>query len=53
MLGTFIGLLIIQILATGLTLLNVESFWQSVATGILLIAAVSFDRLRERLSPTG
>lgn len=51
-LGTFIGLLIIQVLGTGLTLLNVQSFWQSVATGILLITAVSFDRLRERLSPT-
>lgn len=51
-LGTFIGLMIIQVLATGLTLLNVQSFWQSVATGILLITAVSFDRLRERLSPT-
>lgn len=50
--GTFIGLMIIQVLATGLTLLNVQSFWQSVATGILLITAVSFDRLRERLSPT-
>lgn len=52
-LGTFIGLLIIQVVATGLTLLNVQSFWQDVATGILLITAVSFDRLRERLSPTG
>lgn len=51
-LGTFIGLMIIQVLGTGLTLLNVQSFWQSVATGILLITAVSFDRLRERLSPT-
>lgn len=51
-LGTVIGLMIIQVLATGLTLLNVQSFWQSVATGILLITAVSFDRLRERLSPT-
>lgn len=51
-LGTFIGLMIIQVLATGLTLMNVQSFWQSVATGILLITAVSFDRLRERLSPT-
>jgi len=51
-LGTFIGLMIIQVLSTGLTLLNVQSFWQSVATGVLLITAVSFDRLRERLSPT-
>jgi len=50
--GTFLGLMIIQVLSTGLTLLNVQSFWQSIATGILLIIAVSFDRLRERLSPS-
>lgn len=52
-LGTFIGLMIIQVVGTGLTLLNVQSFWQDVVTGVLLILAVSFDRLRERLSPTG
>jgi len=51
--GTFLGLMIIQVLSTGLTLLNVQSFWQSVATGILLLIAVSSDRLRERLSPLG
>lgn len=51
-LGTFIGLMIIQVVSTGLTLQNVQSFWQDVVTGALLIAAVSFDRLRERLSPT-
>lgn len=51
--GTFLGLMIIQVLGTGLTLLNVQSFWQNVATGVLLIIAVSSDRLRERFSSTG
>lgn len=49
-LGTILGLLIIGVLNNGLVLLNVSSFWQDVARGALLILAVSFDRLRLRLS---
>jgi ribose transport system permease protein len=47
--GTAVGLLIIGILNNGLTLTGVDPFWQNVARGALLIAAVSFDRLRARL----
>ena len=42
--GTALGLLIIGVLGNGLVLMNVNSFWQDVANGVLLIAAVSFDR---------
>jgi ribose transport system permease protein len=52
-LGTVLGLVIIGVLNNGLTLLNINSFWQDVARGLLLILAVSFDQLRLRLSPTG
>lgn len=48
--GTVVGLLIIGVLNNGLTLLNVNSFYQQVASGALLIFAVSFDQLRLRLS---
>ena len=48
--GTLVGLLIIGVLNDGLTLLNVNSFYQEVATGVLLIIAVSFDQLRLRFS---
>ncbi|HKC29290.1 MAG TPA: ABC transporter permease [Jatrophihabitans sp.] len=48
--GTVVGLLIIGVLNNGLTLLNVNSFYQQVASGALLIAAVSFDQLRLRLA---
>lgn len=48
--GTALGLLIIGVLGNGLVLMNVNSFWQDVANGLLLIAAVSFDRLRLRLA---
>ncbi|MDX6551926.1 MAG: ribose transport system permease protein, partial [Gaiellales bacterium] len=47
--GTLVGLVIIGILNNGLTLTGVNPFWQDVARGTLLIAAVSFDRLRARL----
>ncbi|YCI05507.1 ABC transporter permease [Ensifer sp. D2-11] len=49
MLGTVIGLLIVGVLNNGLTLMNVNSSWQQAATGLLLILAVSFDQLRQRL----
>jgi ribose transport system permease protein len=48
--GTAVGLMIIGILNNGLTLTGVSPFWQDVARGTLLIVAVSFDRLRARLS---
>jgi ribose/xylose/arabinose/galactoside ABC-type transport system permease subunit len=47
--GTAVGLLIIGTLNNGLTLTGVDPFWQDVARGALLIGAVSFDRLRERI----
>jgi ribose transport system permease protein len=49
-LGTILGLLIIGVLNNGLILLNIDPFWQEVAQGTLLIAAVSFDQLRIRLT---
>jgi ribose transport system permease protein len=48
--GTILGVLIIGIINNGLTLLNVESFWQDVTRGILLILAVGFDQVRLRLT---
>jgi ribose transport system permease protein len=48
-LGTFVGLAIIGVLNNGLVLLNVNSFYQDVARGALLIVAVSFDQVRQRL----
>jgi ribose transport system permease protein len=47
--GTIVGLLIVGVLSNGLTLLNIDSSWQQVATGSLLILAVAFDRLRVTL----
>lgn len=48
--GTLLGVLILGTLNNGLTLMNIDSFWQDVARGVLLLAAVGFDQLRLRLS---
>ncbi|AJY45892.1 ABC transporter permease [Martelella endophytica] len=48
MFGTVIGLLIVGVLNNGMTLMNINSTWQQVAAGALLILAVSFDQLRQR-----
>ncbi len=48
MTGALIGLLIMQGFNNGLSILNVQSFWQKVAKGLLLIAALAFDYLRSQ-----
>ncbi len=45
---TFLGLMILQGFNNGLILLNVQTFWQLVAKGALLLLALSFDYLRSK-----
>lgn len=44
--GTIIGALIIGILSNGLNLLNVNSFWQYVVKGIVILLAVYIDYIK-------
>ncbi|NLA34231.1 MAG: ABC transporter permease [Actinobacteria bacterium] len=46
--GTTIGIMFTQVLQNALTLKNVNSFWQGIVTGVVLIAAVAIDRLRAK-----
>ncbi len=46
--GCFIGLLIMQCFNNGLTVINVSSFWQIVAKGLLLIVALLLDFIRRK-----
>ena len=48
--GTVLAVLIVGVLANGLIQLNVPSFWIEVANGVLLLGAVTIDRLRVRLT---
>jgi ribose transport system permease protein len=49
MFGTFIGTAILAVLTTGLVLTNVAPFWQQVAIGVVVVAAVAIDRVRARV----
>ncbi|MCW2951609.1 MAG: hypothetical protein JWQ48_779 [Conexibacter sp.] len=45
--GTAVGVLFIGTLQNGLGIAGVSSFWQQVVTGVILIAAVLIDRIRQ------
>lgn len=45
---TVIGVFIMVVLGNGLNLLNVDSHWQRVAVGLVIIAAAAVDQLRHR-----
>ncbi len=47
--GLFIAALIITALKNGLSLMQVDSYWQNVATGMVLIFAVALNRIRYTL----
>jgi ribose transport system permease protein len=44
--GTIVGVLILGTLTNGLTLMNIDAYWQAIVAGIVLILAVAADRLR-------
>jgi len=46
--GTFVGVAILAVLTTGLVIVSVAAFWQQVAIGGVLIAAICFDQVRAR-----
>ncbi len=48
MVGTLIGAAIISILVTGLVMLGVQTYWQQVATGLIIIFSVYADQIRQK-----
>lgn len=44
--GTLFGILILSVLVNGMTLLNVQAYWQQVIKGLVLISSVYIDALR-------
>jgi ribose/xylose/arabinose/galactoside ABC-type transport system permease subunit len=46
--GTVIAILMLSVLANGLVLVQVESYWQEVIEGALLLGAVLFDEMGRR-----
>jgi ribose/xylose/arabinose/galactoside ABC-type transport system permease subunit len=46
--GTVLGVLILGVLNNGLVLLDVNTFWQEVVRGTVIILAVAIDEFRKR-----
>ncbi|MBY6537215.1 ABC transporter permease [Rhodococcus sp. BP-349] len=53
MFGTVIGLFIPAVLQNGFVIVGVQPFWQQVAVGAVLIAAVYFDQRRRAAATRG
>lgn len=47
--GTVLGVLILGALSNGMALTHVPSFYQTIATGLVLLAAVGLSQIRRRL----
>jgi fructose transport system permease protein len=45
-----VGALIVAVLRSGLTQMGIDSNYQNLATGVLVIAAVAFDQATRRRS---
>jgi ribose transport system permease protein len=48
--GTLIGVLVLGTISNGMALMQVPAFYQQIATGVILLLAVGFGRLRSVLS---
>jgi ribose transport system permease protein len=51
--GTVLAVLLLGVLQNGLTILNVNSFWQDIAQGALLVVAVVIQQRRKGLRAYG
>jgi erythritol transport system permease protein len=48
--GTIIGAFVIGVLSDGLVMLGVSEFWQNVIKGFVIIAAVVFDQMQQKMN---
>ena len=46
--GTVLGVLVIGIISNGLNLLGVNSYWQLVVKGVIVLIAIYVDSLKNR-----
>ena len=45
--GTFMGVILLKLINNGLTLAQLNTFWQMVVTGLIIIVAVGIDIVRQ------
>ena len=51
LIGTLIGLSILQTIASGLVVVHVDPWWQTVVVGVVMLGSVSIDSVRRRAVP--
>ena len=49
----FVGMLLLQVVQSGLVVAGVSANWQTVAVGVIMVVAVGLDLFRRRLSAQG
>jgi ribose transport system permease protein len=49
--GTLVGILLIGVIGNGLVLDNIDTFYQPVVTGAILLIAIVLDEIRRRVQP--
>ena len=50
MLGTILGTILLSALRVGLIVVGVDSFWQYIATGIIIVIAACFEIIQNKIS---
>ena len=45
--GTFMGVILLKLINNGLTLAQLDTFWQMVVTGLIILLAVGIDLVRQ------
>jgi ribose/xylose/arabinose/galactoside ABC-type transport system permease subunit len=48
MTGTFIGVFILGVITSGFTFLRIDSYYQEIAKGAIIVTAIVFDQYRQR-----
>lgn len=48
--GTFVGALMLAVLKVGMVVINVDSFWQYIVTGIIIILASYFEFVQQDIA---
>ena len=49
--GTFMGVILLKLINNGLTLAQLNTFWQMVVTGVIILLAVGIDLVRQSKNP--
>jgi len=53
MLGTLLGALLLSALKNGLIVAGVDTFWQYIATGLIIVIAAYFEIIQNRIQVSG